>query len=52
MQIDYQLQKQIYRGDDVCIDFGAQTLRQSKKGTTCVFFNYYFVHGLNEREMF
>ena len=48
MQIDYQLQKQIYRGDDVCIDFGAQMLRYSKKETTCVF-SFYFVHGLNER---
>ena len=51
-KLNYQLQKQIYRGDDGCIDFGAQMLRYSKKETTSVFFNFYFVYGLNEREMF
>ena len=47
-KLNCQLGKQIYRGDDVCIDFGAQTLRYSKK--EICFFD--FAYGLKEREIF
>ena len=47
-KLNCQLEKQSY-SDDVCIDFGVQTLSYSKKETMCLFD---FVDGLKEREIF
>ena len=48
-KLNCQLEKQSYRGDDVCIDFGVQMLSYSKKEIICLFD---FVDGLKEGETF
>ena len=48
-KLNCQFEKQIYRDDDVCIDFGVQMWRYLKKERICLFD---FADGLNEREIF